>query len=123
MSGFNREWRDALGWARGRRPTGRGVTRALFARSPGLCVQARAGREAGRPISEADLQRDKEIERHRAAPAEGLREEFIQQWLETPCGSLKPASVACSAPNSFEERAPNSGEVNTCPSSLGLVGR
>src|SRR4051794_20367979 len=75
---------------------GLGVTRELFARLTGFSVRAITGWEAGRPISEPGLRRVKEMERLRAALAEGMREEFIPQWLETPCeglGGLKPVEV------------------------------
>jgi transcriptional regulator with XRE-family HTH domain len=76
--------------------SGLGVTRELFARLTGFSVRAITGWEAGRPISEPGLRRVKEMERLRAALAEGMREEFIPQWLETPCeglGNLKPVEV------------------------------
>jgi DNA-binding transcriptional regulator YiaG len=76
--------------------SGLGVTRELFARLTGFSVRAITGWEAGRPISEPGLRRVKEMERLRAALAEGLREEFISQWLVTPCeglGGLKPVEV------------------------------
>jgi DNA-binding transcriptional regulator YiaG len=76
--------------------SGLGVTRELFARLTGFSVRAITDWEAGRPISEAGLRRVKEMERLRAALAEGLRGEFIRQWLETPCdglGGLKPVEV------------------------------
>ena len=76
--------------------SGLGVTRELFARLTGFSVRAITGWEAGRPISEAALRRVKELERLRAALAEGLREEFIGRWLDTPCeglGGLKPVEV------------------------------
>jgi DNA-binding transcriptional regulator YiaG len=76
--------------------SGLGVTRELFARLTGFSVRAITGWEAGRPISEPGLRRVKEMERLRAALADGLREEFISQWLETPCeglGGLKPVEV------------------------------
>ena len=76
--------------------SGLGVTRELFARLTGFSVRAITGWEAGRPISEAGLRRVKEMARLRAVLAEGLREEFIRQWLETPCeglGGLKPVEV------------------------------
>ena len=63
--------------------SGLGVIRELFARLTGFSVRAITGWEAGRPISEAGLRRVKEMARLRAALAEGLREEFIRQWLET----------------------------------------
>jgi hypothetical protein len=73
-----------------------GVTRELFARLTGFSVRAITGWEAGRPISEPGLRRVKEMGRLRAALAEGMREEFIPQWLEAPCeglGGLKPVEV------------------------------
>jgi DNA-binding transcriptional regulator YiaG len=76
--------------------SGLGVTRELFARLTGFSVRAITGWEAGRPVSEPGLRRVKEMERLRAALAEGMREEFIPQWLETPCeglGGLKPVEV------------------------------
>jgi DNA-binding transcriptional regulator YiaG len=76
--------------------SGLGVTRELFARLTGFSVRAITDWEAGRPISEAGLRRVKEMGRLRAALAEGLREEFIGRWLETPCeglGGLKPVEV------------------------------
>ena len=76
--------------------SGLGVTRELFARLTGFSVRAITGWEAGRPISEPGLRRVKEMERLRAALAEGLRDEFIPQWLETPCeglGGLKPVEA------------------------------
>ena len=76
--------------------SGLGVTRELFARLTGFSVRAITGWEAGRPISEPGLRRVKEMERLRAARAEGLREEFISQWLVTPCeglSGLKPVEV------------------------------
>jgi DNA-binding transcriptional regulator YiaG len=76
--------------------SGLGVTRELFARLTGFSVRAITGWEAGRPISEPGLRRVKEMERLRATLAEGLREEFISQWLVTPCeglGGLKPVEV------------------------------
>ena len=57
--------------------SGQGVNRALFARLTGLPVRAISGWEAGRPISEAGLRRVEEMERRRAALADGMREEFI----------------------------------------------
>jgi DNA-binding transcriptional regulator YiaG len=76
--------------------SGLGVTRELFARLTGFSVRAITGWEAGRPISEPGLRRVKEMERLRGALAEGMREEFIPRWLETPCdglGGLKPVEV------------------------------
>lgn len=76
--------------------SGLGVTRELFARLTGFSVRATTGWEAGRPISEPGLRRVKEMARLRAALADGMREEFIPQWLETPCeglGGLKPVEV------------------------------
>jgi DNA-binding transcriptional regulator YiaG len=76
--------------------SGLGVTREFFARLTGFSVRAITGWEAGRPISEAGLRRIKETERLRAALADGLREEFIPQWLQTPCeglGGLKPVEA------------------------------
>jgi DNA-binding transcriptional regulator YiaG len=76
--------------------SGLGVTRELFARLTGFSVRAISGWEAGRPISEPGLRRVKEMERLRASLADGLREEFIPRWLETPCeglGGLKPVEV------------------------------
>lgn len=76
--------------------SGLGVTRELFARLTGFSVRAITGWEAGRPISEPGLRRVKEMERLRASLAEGMREEYIPQWLETPCeglGGLKPVEV------------------------------
>src|SRR4051794_15895654 len=76
--------------------SGLGVTRELFARLTGFSVRAITGWEAGRPVSEPGLRRVKEMERLRAALADGMREEFIPQWLETPCeglGGLKPVEV------------------------------
>jgi hypothetical protein len=75
---------------------GLGVTRELFSRLTGFSVRAISGWEAGRPISEAGLRRVKEMNRLREALAEGLRPEFIPQWLDTPCeglGGLKPVEV------------------------------
>jgi transcriptional regulator with XRE-family HTH domain len=75
---------------------GLGVTRELFARLTGFSVRAITGWEAGRPISEPGLRRVKEMERLRRALAEGMREEFIPQWLESPCEGLvglKPVEV------------------------------
>lgn len=76
--------------------SGLGVTRELFARLTGFSVRAISGWEAGQPISEPGRRRVKEMERLRAALAEGLRAEFIPQWLEAPCeglGGLKPVEV------------------------------
>ena len=76
--------------------SGLGVTREMFARLTGFSVRAITGWEAGRPISEPGLRRVKEMERLRAALAEGMREEFIPHWLENPCdglGGLKPVEV------------------------------
>ena len=73
-----------------------GVTRERFARLTGFSVRAITDWEAGRPISEAGLRRVKEMGRLRNALADGLREEFIGRWLETPCeglGGLKPMEV------------------------------
>jgi hypothetical protein len=73
-----------------------GVTRELFARMTGFSVRAITGWEAGRPISEPGLRRVKEMDRLRAALADGMREEFIPQWLEMPhegLGGLKPVEV------------------------------
>ena len=75
---------------------GLGVTRELFARLTGFSVRAITGWEAGRPISEPGLRRVKEMERLRKALAAGMREEFVPQWLESPCeglGGLKPVEV------------------------------
>jgi hypothetical protein len=76
--------------------SGLGVTRELFSRLTGFSVRAITGWEAGRPISEPGLRRVKEMQRLHAALVEGMREEFIPQWLETPCeslGGLKPVEV------------------------------
>jgi hypothetical protein len=64
------------------------VTRELFARLTGFSVSAIAGWEAGRPISEPGLRRVKEMERLRAALADGMREELIPRWLETQSDGL-----------------------------------
>jgi DNA-binding transcriptional regulator YiaG len=76
--------------------SGLGVTRELFARLTGFSVRAITGWEAGRPIGEPGLRRVKEMGRLRAALAEGMREEYIPQWLETPCeglSGLKPVEI------------------------------
>jgi transcriptional regulator with XRE-family HTH domain len=76
--------------------SGLGVTREFFARMTGFSVLAIAGWEAGRPLSEPARRRIQEMKRLRDALAEGLRSEFIPQWLETPCeglGGLKPVEV------------------------------
>ena len=76
--------------------SGLGVTRELFSRLTGFSVRAIAGWEAGRPVGEPALRRIKEMRRLHAALAEGLREESIPRWLETPCdglGGLKPVEV------------------------------
>ena len=76
--------------------SGLGVTRELFARLTGFSVRAITGWEAGRPISEPGLRRVREMERLRAALAEGMRPELIAPWLEAPCeglGGLKPVEV------------------------------
>ena len=76
--------------------SGLGVTRELFSRLTGFSVRAITGWEAGRPISEPGLRRVKEMKRLRDALAEGMREECIPTWLETPCealGGLKPVEV------------------------------
>jgi transcriptional regulator with XRE-family HTH domain len=73
-----------------------GVTREFFARMTGFSVRAISGWESGRPLSEAAMRRVKEMKRLRAALAEGIRPEFIPQWLETPSeglGGLKPVEV------------------------------
>jgi hypothetical protein len=73
-----------------------GVTREFFARMTGFSVRAISGWEAGRPLSEAAVRRVKEMKRLHDALAEGIRPEFIPQWLETPCeglGGLKPVEV------------------------------
>jgi DNA-binding transcriptional regulator YiaG len=73
-----------------------GVTRELFARLTGFSVRAITGWEAGRPMSEPGLRRVKEMKRLRDALAEGIREEFIPQWLVSPCeglGGLKPVEI------------------------------
>jgi DNA-binding transcriptional regulator YiaG len=73
-----------------------GVTRELFARLTGFSVRAITDWEAGRPISDAGMRRVKEMGRLRAVLAEGMREEFIGRWLQTPCeglGGLKPVEV------------------------------
>jgi DNA-binding transcriptional regulator YiaG len=75
---------------------GLGVTREFFARLTGFSVRAIAGWEAGRPVSEAGRRRVLEMKRLREVLAEGMRPEFIAQWLETPCeglGGLKPVEV------------------------------
>lgn len=72
------------------------MTRELFARLTGFSVRAIIGWEAGRPMSEPGLGRVKEMGRLRAALAEGMQEDFIGQWLQTPCeglGGLKPVEV------------------------------
>ena len=76
--------------------SGLGVTREFFARMTGFSVRAISGWEAGRPLSEAALRRIKEMKRLRDLLAEGMRPEFIPQWLESPCeglGGLKPVEV------------------------------
>ena len=73
-----------------------GVSRELFARLTGFSVRAFLGWEAGRPVSEAATRRVTEMKRLRDALAEGVRQEFIAQWLVTPCeglGGLKPVEV------------------------------
>jgi transcriptional regulator with XRE-family HTH domain len=73
-----------------------GVTREFFARMTGFSVRAISGWESGRPLSEAALRRIKEMKRLREALAEGIRPEFIPQWLDTPCeglSGLKPVEV------------------------------
>jgi DNA-binding transcriptional regulator YiaG len=75
---------------------GLGVTREFFARLTGFSVRAIAGWEAGRTVSEAGRRRILEMKRLREMLAEGMRPEFIAQWLETPCeglGGLKPVEV------------------------------
>ena len=76
--------------------SGLGVTRELFARMTGFSVRAISGWEVGRPVSEPGLRRVKEMKRLRDALAEGMRKEFISQWLEASCeglGGLKPVEV------------------------------
>ena len=73
-----------------------GVTRELFARMTGFSIRAISGWEAGRPLSEAAVRRIKEMKRLRDALADGIRPEFIPQWLDSPCaglGGLKPVEV------------------------------
>jgi DNA-binding transcriptional regulator YiaG len=73
-----------------------GVNRELFARMTGFSVRAISGWEAGRPLSEPALRRVKEMKRLSDALADGLRPEFIAQWLITPSeglGGLKPVEV------------------------------
>jgi DNA-binding transcriptional regulator YiaG len=73
-----------------------GVTREFFARMTGFSVRAISGWEAGRPLSEAAVRRIKEMKRLRDALADGIRPEFIPQWLDSPCeglGGLKPVEV------------------------------
>lgn len=73
-----------------------GVNRELFGRMMGFSVRAISGWEAGRPLSEAALRRVKEMKRLSDALADGVRPEFIAQWLITPSeglGGLKPVEV------------------------------
>lgn len=47
-------------------------------------------------MASARLPVRKEMERLRAALADGMREEYIPRWLETPCaglGGLKPVEI------------------------------
>ncbi len=62
----------------------------------GFSIRAISGWEVGRPISEPGLRRVKEMKRLYEALAEGMREEFIPRWLESPCeglGGVKPVEV------------------------------
>jgi hypothetical protein len=62
----------------------------------GFSVHAISGWEAGRPLSEDALRRIEEMKRLREALADGIRPEYIPQWLDSPCeglGGLKPVEA------------------------------
>src|SRR3954470_12241893 len=61
-----------------------GVNRKLFSRVVGFSERAIADWEADKPLSDASLQRMREITRLQQALATVMREDFIGEWLNTP---------------------------------------
>ncbi|MEX2168132.1 MAG: hypothetical protein WD851_02390 [Pirellulales bacterium] len=73
-----------------------GVNRRLFSRVSGFSERAIADWEADKPLSEASLQRMRELSRLQRALSGIMKQEFVGQWLSTPNAAfdgLKPLEV------------------------------
>lgn len=73
-----------------------GVGRKIFSRVVGFSERAIADWEANKPLSEAPLQRMREIARLQEALSGVMREDFVGTWLNAPNDAfdgLKPIEV------------------------------
>lgn len=73
-----------------------GVSRKIFSRVVGFSERAIAGWESEKPLSEACLQRMREMSRLQDALAGVMREDFVGRWLNAPNDAfdgLKPIEV------------------------------
>jgi DNA-binding transcriptional regulator YiaG len=73
-----------------------GVSRKIFSRVVGFSERAIADWEAEKPLSEACLQRMREMSRLQQALAGVMREQYVGTWLNTPNDAfdgLKPIEV------------------------------
>lgn len=73
-----------------------GVNRRLFSRVSGFSERAIADWEADKPLSQASLQRMRELARLQRALSGVVKEVFVGQWLNTPNAAfdgLKPIEV------------------------------
>lgn len=76
--------------------TALGVSRKIFSRIVGFSERALAGWESNKPLSEAPLQRMREIDRLQKALAGVMQPQFIGIWLNTPNAAfdgLKPLEI------------------------------
>ena len=73
-----------------------GVSRKMFSRVVGFSERAIAGWESEKPLSEACLQRMREMSRLQEALAGVMRADFVGAWLDAPndaFGGLKPVEI------------------------------
>ena len=73
-----------------------GVSRKIFSRVVGFSERAIADWESEKPLSEACLQRIREMSRLQEALAGVMREDFVGTWLNTPNDAfdgLKPIEI------------------------------
>jgi DNA-binding transcriptional regulator YiaG len=73
-----------------------GMSRKMFSRVVGFSERAIADWEAEKPLSEACLQRMREMARLQAALAGVMREDYVGIWLNTPNDAfqgLKPVEI------------------------------
>jgi Protein of unknown function (DUF2384) len=73
-----------------------GLSRKMFSRLAGFSERAIADWEGGKPVSEPDLRRIKELDRLRDRLSEVVAADAIPTWLDTPnpaFDGLKPLEV------------------------------